>query len=90
MSSAADEFARSRTKTSELEKANQALQNQTELVKKEFSHKTSILEQKNTELSDLQTQYKQVLQKLVQLSQRPTAADLSSAEKGLYHLQFKA
>jgi chromosome segregation ATPase len=80
MSSAADQFARAMMKISELEKVNQALQNQIELFTNELSHKTFVLAQTNAELSDLQTQYKQVLQKLVELRQWPTATELSPAE----------
>jgi uncharacterized protein YaaN involved in tellurite resistance len=91
MSSASKQLcqARTRTRISELEKANQTLQNQIELVNNKLSHRTSILAQTNAELSDLQTQYKEVLQKLVELSQRPTASDFSATEERLYRSQLK-
>lgn len=71
----------------ELERKNQELQNAVELARNELSHKTAILSQTSTELSELQTQYKQVLQKLVDMSQR-SGSDLTSEEERIYRAQL--
>ena len=88
MSVSVDQDAQLKDRVEELEKANQALQNQLELANNELAHKTAILTQTSNELSDLQKQYKQVLQKLVEMTQR-LGDDLTSESERLYREQLK-
>lgn len=59
----------------ELEKENQDLKNQITLLQSELKHKTSILNQTNSELEESQTQYKQLLSKMVEMNQNLSSSD---------------
>jgi chromosome segregation ATPase len=89
MSIGADQLSQARLRIGELEKANQSLQHQLELVNNELQHKNAILTQTNSELTEMQAQYKQVLQKLAEMSQRPSAQELTSQEESLLRSQLR-
>jgi len=80
---------RLRRSVAELEQKNQSLRSELELAHNELAHKSAILVQTSTELADLQTQYKQVLQKLVEVSQRPETGTLEPAEERFYRTQLR-
>ena len=67
-------------KIAALEKENQKLNNQVALLKSELEHKTTILAQTNQELTESQSQYKQLLAKMVELSQKPTTIPQSDID----------
>jgi septal ring factor EnvC (AmiA/AmiB activator) len=80
---------KARAKLASLEKANQALQNQIELLETELSHKTEILGKVERDKSDLQTQYKEVLQKLVEMSEKTPGNGLTFEDERYYRTQLK-
>ncbi|KAK8897265.1 hypothetical protein M9Y10_015204 [Tritrichomonas musculus] len=77
-----------RLKISDMEKENLELRNQIEILNNELSQKTNILTQTNSELSDLQKQYKQALEKIVELSKKTSGRGLSPEEERVYRLQL--
>lgn len=77
---------RSERTIAELERKNQILQNEIELARSEAAHKTSILAQTSAELSELQGQYKQLLQKLSTMGQK--TVPMTSDEERLYREQL--
>jgi hypothetical protein len=89
MSLSTDPLPQARQRISELEKSNQTLQHQLELANNELSHKNAILSQTNSELTEMQSQYKQVLQKLAELNQRPPPNELTSREEALFRSQLR-
>lgn len=82
------EFFTPNGKQSDPEKINQELQNKIELLTNELEHKTTILNKTTAELAESQKQYKQVLAKMVDLSQKPAQKALSSLEEKIYRDQL--
>lgn len=82
------EVANLRTKIAEIEKENMKLQNQVEILNNELSQKNAILNQTNKELTELQTQYRQSLDKIVELSTKSSDRVLTPEEERVYRNQL--
>ncbi|OHT17122.1 hypothetical protein TRFO_12645 [Tritrichomonas foetus] len=81
-------LAEMRLKIADLEKENLSLQNQVEILNNELSQKNMILKKTNSELSELQTQYKQALDKIVELSHKSGEKHMTSEEERIYRSQL--
>ena len=81
-------LAEMRLKIADMEKEILSYRNQIEILNNELSQKNDILEKTNSELSELQKQYKQALDKIVELSQRSKEKYLTSEEERIYRAQL--
>jgi Asp-tRNA(Asn)/Glu-tRNA(Gln) amidotransferase C subunit len=89
MTATSDSLSQTQTRIAELEKLNQKLQHDLDLAQSELQHKSAILAQTNTELAEMQTQYKEVLQKLTEVSEHPPSKDLPSEQESLFRSQLR-
>ena len=88
MSKEIPDLSEMRSKISDLEKENLTLHSQIELSNNELSNKTTVLNQTNSELTELQKQYRESLDKIVELSKKTSNRNLSPEEERIYRLQL--
>lgn len=88
MSKEIPDLSEMRSKISDLEKENLTLHSQIELLNNELSNKTTVLNQTNSELTELQKQYRESLDKIVELSKKTSNRNLSPEEERIYRLQL--